>query len=138
MKILDPHVPADTDDRSTGELVAELSHQLRRLARAEAKLALTELRRKGRRAAFGGALLGGAATLGLLGTGVLLACAVLALALVLPVWLAALLVGVATLLVAGLCGVTGRAAMRRALPPVDWVANSVKQDLETITHGARR
>lgn len=130
--------PQAADERSTSELVAELSHQLSRLARAEAKLALTELRRKSRRAALGGALLGGAGALALMGAAVLVACAVLALALVLPAWLAALLVGVAALLVAGMSGLAGRAALRRAVPPVEWVASSVKEDVEIIRQGAHR
>jgi uncharacterized membrane protein YqjE len=125
-------------ERSTGELLADLSEQLGRLIHAEVQLATTELRRKSKRAGLGAALFAVAAVAGLIGAGVLVACAILALALVLPAWLAALLVGAAVLIGAGLFAVIGRFALRRATPPMPgWAITSVREDVKTIVKGAR-
>jgi hypothetical protein len=125
--------------RPTGELLADLADELRRLAHAEVRLAMTETRRKAKRIGLGAGALGAAAVLGLCGTGVLAACAVLALALVLPAWLAALLVGVGVLGMAGMAALTGRFALRGARPIVpQWTIDSVREDIETIRKGVHR
>ncbi|HJP78924.1 MAG TPA: phage holin family protein [Pseudonocardiaceae bacterium] len=127
------------EDRSTNELFTELSEQLRRLIHAETRLAAAELRRKGKRAGLGAAAFGLAAGAALLGGGALVACGIIALALVLPAWLAALLVGVAVLIGAGLAALLGRIALRNALPPVPtWAAASAREDVAAIAKGVRR
>jgi uncharacterized membrane protein YqjE len=126
-------------DRSVGELVGELSEEIRRLATAEAKLAVTELRRKAKRAGLGAGMLGAAGLFGVIGLMVLVACAVLALALVLPAWLSALIVGAAALVVAGMSALMGRAALRRATPVTpEWAMSSVREDLEAIKKGVQK
>ncbi|HEX4220818.1 MAG TPA: phage holin family protein [Pseudonocardiaceae bacterium] len=133
------HVEEATEDHSTSELLTELTEQVRRLIRAESRLAAIELRRKGKRAGLGAAAFGLAAVGGLLGAGALVACAIVALAIVLPLWLAALLVGVGVLLGSGLVALTGRFALRRALPPLPtWAMNSAREDVQTIAKGAHR
>lgn len=126
------------EDHSTGELFNDLSEQLRRLARAEARLAVVELRRRGKHAGLGAGAFGMAAAGGLLGGGTLVTCAIVALDLVLPLWLATLLVGVAVLFGAGLAALLGRSVLRRALPPMPtWALASVREDVRTIAKGAR-
>jgi hypothetical protein len=126
-------------EKSIGELFSDLADELRRLARAEMKLAAAEAKRKAARAGVGAGALGGAAMIGFCGVGTLVACAVLALANVIPAWLSALLIGVGLLGVAGLMALIGRGALRRALPPVpEWAATSVREDVEAITKGAAR
>jgi hypothetical protein len=64
---------------------------------------------------------------------------VLALALVVPGWLAALLVGGAAVVLAGMAALIGRSSLRRALPPVpEWALSSVRTDIETIKKGVHR
>jgi hypothetical protein len=77
--------------------------------------------------------------LALYGIGVLLAAAVLALALVLPGWLAALIVGVVVLLVAGVAALVGKKKVSEAAPPVPTraVAN-VKTDVAEIKETIHR
>jgi hypothetical protein len=126
-------------EKSVGELFADLSDELRRLARAEVQLAVTEAKRKAKRAGMGAAALGAAAVLALGALGVLLASATMALAHVVPDWLAAVLIGVGVLLVAGLSAMIGRSALRKALPPTpEWAVGSVREDIETIAKGARQ
>lgn len=129
----------DADDRSITELFAELSGNLSRLARAELRLALVEIRYKATRAKRGGGMLGFAGLLGVLGAMTLMACAVLGLATVLSAWLAALLVGLAAVLLAGLIALVARFQLRRLGPLVpEWTAISVREDIEALRRAARR
>jgi hypothetical protein len=133
------HASQAVEDHSTNELLTELSEQLRRLVRAEARLAAVELRRKGKRAALGAGALGVAAVGGLLGGMALVTCAIVALDYLLPLWLSALLVGVAILMGSAMAALLGRTALRRALPPMPtWAAASVREDVETIAKGVHR
>jgi uncharacterized membrane protein len=126
-------------DKSVGELLTDLSDELSRLARAEVKLAMIEAKRKAKRASRGAGAFGAAALLSLIGLCVLVASAVLALALVVPGWLAALLVGGAAVVLAGMAALIGRGSLRRALPPVpEWALSSVRTDIETIRKGVHR
>ncbi|GDY29048.1 phage holin family protein [Gandjariella thermophila] len=128
----------DATQRSTGELVGQLSEQVSRLVRDEARLAWREVQRKGARAGRGASLFGAAGVLALYGGGALVAGLILVLALVLPAWVAALVLGGAILLVAGITALAGRAQMRRAAPPVPRQAvASVREDMEVIRQHVR-
>ena len=134
--------PASTGslaDESAGELVRQLSEQVSRLVRDEVKLAGLEMSAKGARAAKGAGLFGGSGVLAGYGLGCLAAAAIAGLALVLQVWLAALIVGAALLAAAGVAALTGRAQLRRAVPPVpQQAASSVKADVHAIKESAQR
>jgi uncharacterized membrane protein YqjE len=125
-------------ERSTAELVKLASEQISRLVRDELRLAQAELARKGKHAGIGIGLFGGAGVLVLYGVGVLIATAVLALALVMPAWLAALIVTVSLLVVAAVLVLIGRVQMKRAAPPVPAEAvDSVKEDIGTVAEAVR-
>lgn len=124
--------PTNTD-ASTAELVRRATEQMSHLVRDEMALARAEMARKGRSAGVGIGLFGGSGVLLLYGVGTLIAAGVLALALVMPAWLAALLVGVAVLLVAGLMALFGRTSVKHAVPlkPEETV-ESVQADIATL------
>jgi uncharacterized membrane protein YqjE len=125
-------------DPSTGELVARLSEQVSRLVRAELRLAQLELADKGKRAGIGVALFGGGGLLALYGVGAIVAGLVLLLALALPAWAAALIVGGVLLAVAGVLALRGRTQVRQATPPVPKQAlDSVKADVAVVKERAR-
>jgi MFS family permease len=126
-------------DQSAGELVRDLSEQVSRLIRDELKLAEHEMTAKARRFGRGAGMFGGSGILAFYGLGCLLAAAIIALALVIPGWAAALLVGVVLFAVAGLVALMGRAQFTRATPavPARTVA-SVKADVEEIKERAHR
>lgn len=129
----------DNKDKSVSELLTDLSDELRRLARAEVKLAMVEAKRKAKRAGVGAGSFGAAALFGFIGLCVLVTAAVLALALVWPAWLAALVVGAAVLVIAALAAGFGRSSLRRSLPPVpQWTISSVREDIDVIRKGAHR
>jgi membrane protein len=126
-------------DKPIGELIGDASEQLSRLVRDELRLAVVELRQKGKRAGVGAGLLSGAAALGFYGGGAVVAAAILALALVLAPWLAALIVAVVVLVVAGVLALVGKSQLRRAIPPVpEEAARGLLADVDTVKEGLHR
>lgn len=123
----------------TGELVKHLSEQVSRLVRDELKLAQLEMTRKGKRAGLGIGMFGGSGLLALYGVGCLLAAAVIGLAVAVPAWAAALIVGAVIMLAAGIVALAGKGQLSRATPPVPQQAvENVKADLEEVKESARR
>jgi hypothetical protein len=123
-------------DQSTAELVRQASEQVTRLIRSELALAKAELAQRGRRVGAGAGLFGTGGLLLLYGLGVLVIAAVAGLATVLAVWLAALLVGVGLLALAGLLALVGRGQFRRAQSKPS-VAQSVREDMTAVTTAVR-
>lgn len=123
----------DLRDRSTGELVKELSEQVSTLARMEAELAKAELAEKGKQAGLGAGLLGGAAVAGLAAVGALTAFLILVLAIALPAWAAALIVTGLWAAVAAVLALRGRDRMRAMGAPVpEKTVDSVKEDVQWL------
>ncbi|WP_410625405.1 phage holin family protein [Amycolatopsis sp. cmx-8-4] len=123
-------------ERSVGELVSDLSDEVKRLVRDEIRLGVFELQHKGRKMGFGAGLFGAAGLLALFGVGALVATAILALALVVPGWLAALIVAVALFLIAGVAALVGKKEVTQAVPPVPEEAIAgVREDVDTVKQG---
>src|SRR6266545_3370070 len=80
-------------ERPLGEVAKELASDLSLLVRQEIELAKVELAEKGRTAAPGLGMLGGAGIVALCAAWALTACLVLGFSLFLPDWAAALIVG---------------------------------------------
>ena len=126
-------------DRSTGELVKQLSEQVTMLIRDELKLAQVEMTRKGKQAGVGAGLLGGSGLVALYGAGCLIACAIIAISGVVAAWLAALIVGAALLAIATIAARIGKGRLQKATPPVPGqTVDSIKTDVEEIKERARR
>lgn len=104
--------------RSTTELTADLVRDLTALMHDELALARAELTEKGKHARLGAGLLGAAGVLALVGVGCVTACVIAAISIPLPVWAAALIVGGAYLVVAGIVALLGRFEVRQAAPPL--------------------
>lgn len=131
--------PAVAPEASAGELVRQLSEQVSRLIRDELKLAEYEMTSKARRIGRGAGMFGGSGLVALYGLGCLLAAAIIGLAGVLPAWAAALIVGGALLLIAGLAALVGKSQVSKATPPVpEQTVQSVKADVEEIKERAHR
>lgn len=120
-------------DPTLGALVHDLTTQVPELIRAEMRLAQAEVAVKGKRAGLGIGMFSAAGLLALLGLGTLVATAVLALALVLDAWLAALVVAVALFAGAGLMALLGRTQVQEAAPPVpERALAGVREDIATV------
>jgi uncharacterized membrane protein YqjE len=132
----------DLRDKPVGELVGDLGHELTTLIHQEMELARAELAEKGKRAGLGAGMFAAAGVLAAFGFGCLTACIVAAMALAMSVWLAALLVGVAYLMVALVLFARGKGEVKRATPPVpEQALESTKEDVEwlkTQAQSARR
>ena len=103
--------------------------------RDELRLAQAEMRGKAKKAGIGAGMFGAAGLLALYGGGVLITTAILALALAVDAWLAALIVGVVLLAAAGVAALVGKQRVQEAVPPVPSRAvDSVKRDIETVRH----
>jgi len=124
-------------EQSTAELVRRASEQVSTLIRDELNLAKAELSDKAKHAGTGAGLFGGAGLFAVFGMGVLIATAVIALDLVWPLWLAALVVGVALLLIAGILALIGRAQVKKGVPPTpERTVESIKADIDTVKRSA--
>jgi hypothetical protein len=109
-------------DPPIGRLVGNLTEQTSRLAKAEVKLAIREVTSKMKHAGM-----------------LLLACLVLGLATVMPAWIAALLPGIALLLLAAIAALVGRSQLRKGVPPVpEQAVARVREDIEVVTHQGKQ
>jgi uncharacterized membrane protein YqjE len=123
----------DLRELSTGDLVAQLSKQVSRLVRDELRLAQVELQQKGKRAGLGAGLAGAGGVLALLGLAAVELAAIVALALVLPLWAAALIIGGGVLLLAAILGWGGARQVKRGVPPIpEQAIASVQRDAQVI------
>ena len=131
-------VPARTEEPTIGALVHDLSQQLPDLIRSELRLAQAEVTEKGKRAGLGVGMFSVAGLLAYFGVAVLIATAILALDLVLPAWLAALIVALVLLAAGGLVALAGKKQVAQASPPKpERAIEGVKEDIATVK-GARR
>ena len=125
--------------RSVGTLVKDGTEQLSDLVRQELKLAQAELTQKGKRAGIGGGLFGAAGLMAFFALAALVAAAIAAVAMPLPLWAAALIVAGGLLLIAAVAALIGRREVKQAVPPVPAEAvDSMRYDLETIRGRAKR
>jgi hypothetical protein len=124
-------VEADKRSESTAELVKDLSREVSELVREELALARAEMMQKGRKAGRGAGMLSGAAVLGLAAVGGSMATLILVLDLVMPAWLAALIVTAAYAAVAAVLGLRGKEEISEAGPPApEQTVESVKEDVQ--------
>jgi Putative Actinobacterial Holin-X, holin superfamily III len=131
--------PVAAQERPAGELVKDLSEQISHLIKDELRLAQLEMTRKGKQAGLGIGLFAGSGGIAVYGLGCLIACAVIAIASVLAAWLAALIVGVALLLLAGAAALLGKGRLSKATPPVpEETIGSVKADVDEIKERTHR
>jgi hypothetical protein len=121
----------DKASESTAELVKDLSREVSDLVRQEIALARAEMMEKGRKAGRGAGMLSGAAVLGLAAVGGSMATLILVLDLVMPAWLAALIVTVAYAAAAAVIGLRGKEEISEAGPPTpERTVESVKEDVQ--------
>lgn len=130
---------ATGDDHSVGELVQQLSQQTSTLIRQEMRLATSELQQKGKRAGIGAGMFGAAGVVALYGGGALIAAAILGVGTFLEPWIAAVIVGVVLLAIAGILALTGKKQVEQAGPPVpEQAVESTKRDVDEVKKARAR
>jgi hypothetical protein len=125
-------------DASVGELISSATEQFTHLVRSELRLAQAELAEKGKHAGKG---IGAFSTAGLLAfyaIGAGIAAAILGLSLVVDGWLAAVIVMVALLLIAGVAALLGKKEVQQAKPVPERTVASVKADVAEIKGASQR
>lgn len=139
-----PPAGPDRSTHTTGtepmsELVQRASQQLTELVRGELRLAQAEMKEKGKRYGKGGGLFGGAGVVGFLMLQALVATAIAALAVPLPVWAAALIVTAVLGVIAAVMAMSGKKQVDQAAPPTpERTVDSVKADVAEIKESAQR
>jgi hypothetical protein len=129
----------DLSQASPGELIGQLTEQLSRLVRDEARLAQAETTQKARRFGIGAGLFGGAGLTAFFGLAVLIGAAVLGLAELVPGWLAALIVAVVLFALAAGLALLAKKDVRRASPPLPTQAMAgVRADVTTVKQALSR
>jgi hypothetical protein len=127
-----------SEPRSVAELLQQLTEQTTRLAQKEIELAKAEMAVKGRRIGTGVGAFSGAGLLALLALGALTAAAILGLATAVAGWLAAPIVAVVYLAVAGAMALVGRSKVQAATPPLpEQTVESVKEDVQETKQRAK-
>ncbi|MCT9011422.1 phage holin family protein [Streptomyces rhizosphaerihabitans] len=122
-----------------GELVQQASQQLTELVRGEMKLAQAEMKEKGKRYGKSGGLFGGASLAGFLMLQALVASVIAAVALLLPVWAAALIVTAVLGAIAAVLALSGKKQVGKASPPTPQsTIENVKADVAEIKRSAHR
>jgi hypothetical protein len=127
------------ENATTGQLIGQLTEQISSLVRNEARLAQAEVTQKAKRLGVGAGLFGGAGLVAFFGLAVLVATAVMALALILPAWLAGLIVAVVLFAIAGVLALVGKKDVQQASPPVPTQAIAgVQADIAAVKEGMKR
>jgi hypothetical protein len=118
-------------EQPIGEVAKDLTSDLSLLVRQEIELAKAEMAQKGRTAAPGLGMFGGAGLVALCAAGALTASLVLVFSLFLPEWAAALIVGAALAAITFVLIRQGRERVADAGKPVpEQTIETVKEDVE--------
>jgi hypothetical protein len=130
-------MPQTHDDRSLGDLLSKLSRETGQLIRKEVELATTEMTAKASEAAVNAGITAAGGALAHAGLLVLLAMFVLALTEAgLQPWLAALIVGVVTMILGYVLVNTGLARMKRIGAPRQTIQSLKETAAWTTRQGA--
>jgi uncharacterized membrane protein YqjE len=117
-------------DRSTGTIVRDIVHDAEEMIRSEVRLAKTELQEKVRTASEAGGWLAAAAGTALFAGACFVVTCIAALMVVVPLWLAALIMAILLSGVAAALFLHGRDRIKRAQPVL-------RQTRETLREGAQ-
>lgn len=124
--------------KSLGELIGDLTRDLSKLVRQEVQLARVEITGKITGMVKGAALLVVAGVFAFAAFLALVAAGILALSLVLAPWLAALVVAVGLLVVAGILGLVGVKNAKKIADPVPHeTVETLKEDAQWIKQQIR-
>jgi hypothetical protein len=125
--------------RSLIELVTSVPTLVRELVQREIDLLKAEMLAKLKALGIGAGLIAVALVVLLGMLGVLLTAAILALSLVMPGWLAALLVAAVLLIVAAILALIGYRVLKKGIPPVPTESiDSVRRDIQAIKGMGKR
>lgn len=124
---------------TTAELLSRLSAQSTELVRKEIELAKVELTEKARHLGLGAGLFSTAGLLALYGLAAGVATVMIALALVLPWWLSALIVTALLFAAAGIAALVGKKQVQQGTPPMpEHAIASTRLDVDEVKEARHR
>lgn len=129
-----PAIANHLADRSLPDLVKRLTTEGTHLARSELQLATADLKETAEQAKATGKLVGVASVLSIIAVAALTTAAVLALALVLPGWLAGLALGVPVAIIALILALRARTKIKQLASVPERTLQSLRADLDWISH----
>lgn len=124
---------ASARDRSTADLIKDLTQQTGDLIRHEFDLAKAEMSDKGKSYGIAAGMFGGAGVAGFLAMASLTACIIAALATGMDTWLAALIVTLAWAAVAAVLALNAKSEADQASPAIpEQTIETVKEDVAWV------
>lgn len=129
--------PGTSSEPSTAQLITRLSEQTSRLLRVELRLAQAEFSAKAKQGGVGAGLFGAATILAWFGFAALVTTAILALALIVPAWAAALIVTAVLFIIAGIAALMGKKKIERISPTPDRTIANVNRDIDEVKESSR-
>lgn len=113
-------------------MVSRLTEQTSRLVRDELMLAKAEMTESAKHGGIGAGMFGASGLVALYGLAAIIAGAIAALALVLPVWASALIIGAVLLLVAGIVALMGKKQAQQVKATPETTIESIKRDVDEV------
>jgi len=129
------YMPAE--DRSFSDVFQDILHNVQDIVRSEVRLAKTEIREEVGEAKSSAVLVGGGALTAVFALLFFLLTVVYALALVMPSWAAALIVGAAVALIATLMLTTGMRRFKQVHPTPERTVETIKENIEWAKQRAK-
>jgi hypothetical protein len=124
--------PEAADKRPLKEILADVVSSLNTIVRDEIRFAIVELKKKLRASPKAVAYLAAAGLLGFLAVECFVTACIAALAIVLPVWLSALVVAVLAVSAAGGAFVIGRVALEEIEPIPQQTMETLKDNVDWV------
>lgn len=118
------------DSRSLKDIIGDVVQDIENIVRNEIRLATIELKEKALKAGLAVGILAGAGLLGFFAMAIFIVTAIVALAIVLPLWLSCLIIAVLLAGAAGGAYVTGRMALQKVNPVPQRTVETVKDNIE--------
>lgn len=119
-------------DRSFSDVMQSIVGNIQDIVRSEVRLAKTEIREEAAKTKTAASLLGGGAAIGVFATLFLLLSIVFALALFVPLWVAALILGTVLAVAAGALIVTGLKQLKRVHPTPERTVETIKENVAWV------
>jgi Flp pilus assembly protein TadB len=126
-----------SSDRSMSDIIRDLMADVQNIVRGEMRLAKVEIKEKAQQAGQAGGLFGGAAVCGIFAGACLVVTCIAALALAMPVWLAALVMAVCLGCTAWGLFLGGRNSIKQVNPVPERTVETLKDDVEWAKHRTR-
>jgi uncharacterized membrane protein YqjE len=119
-------------DRSFSDVMQSIVGNIQDIVRSEVRLAKTEVREEAAKTKTAASLLGGGAAIGIFAALFLLLSIVFALALFVPLWAAALILGTVLAVAAGALIVTGLKQLKRVHPTPERTVETIKENVAWV------